>query len=358
MAESKNLRLTLCFLLAIVAGLCATAIALRESGNLSAPEETRLVDTPFRFPEHLRIATYNLNGFRDENRFSDDGKFRYKYPKSEKSKRTLYETVLAVRPDVLAVQEIGGNAWLEEFSEALAHRGLPFPYRVCLNAHDEYNRLAILSRVPFSKTIEIQAPEKLTRGLLGIVIPVTGGNLLHVYNVHLKSKVSTDPDDPECNERRSREARYLRRLIELGIDDEITAKKIPSSVRFKKNEFRAGTPPKYFLLLGDLNDTPGSKPLASLEVETFARTLPAKNDDGGILTYFNPKRGYFHTFDRIFASPALFKHFYVPDSAKIFESSQAQTASDHRLVYADFDFTETARRVRKSGDTATPREKN
>jgi endonuclease/exonuclease/phosphatase family metal-dependent hydrolase len=180
--------------------------------------------------------------------------------------------------------------------------------------------------------------------LLGVVVPVADGKLLVVYNVHLKSKVSSDPDDPESNERRSREARYVRRLIEYNVCEEKTAEKIPASVRARMPSRMEFAPPELFLLLGDFNDVPASKPLASLEVESFARSLPARNDTGGILTFFNPQRGYFHTFDRIFASPEIFKKYYVPSSAKIAEFPWSQTASDHRLVYADFDFLSAERR--------------
>lgn len=350
MADRKRLRLTLCGLLAFTAALCVAAAFFSEK-RISA-ESTLAAGTakPFEFPERLRVATYNLHNFRDENRFSEKGKFQYKHPKSEKSKEALYRTIIEVRPDVLAVQEVGGAEWLRELAAALERRGLAFPYSVCLEGRDGYNRLAILSRVPFSKTIEIIAPEKLTRGMLGVVIPVSGGSLFHVYNVHLKSKVSADPDDPEGAERRSREARYVRRLIEFDVRDEKTASKIPASVRFPVSERRENVAPEFFVLLGDFNDNPGSKPLASLEVESFARALPAKNEDGGVLTFFNPNRGYFHTFDRIFASPALFKKFYVPESAKIAEFSWSQTASDHRLVYADFDFAGTLRREKNVPD--------
>ena len=341
MAGRKNLRLTLCFLLLSVALLCCGSMALRffaeKRVSVSCPEDVPA--SLFEFPERLRVATYNLHNFRDENRFSEKGEFRYKYPKTDKEKNALYRTILEVRPDVLAVQEIGGDAWADELAETLARRGLAFPYRVCLEGGDEYNRLAILSRVPFFREIKIPAPKKLTRGLLGVVIPVDGGNLLHVYNVHLKSKVSSDPDDPECNERRSREARYVRRLIEFNISDEKSAAKVPASVRLEAPRHWKKSPPELFLLLGDFNDVPRSDSLAALEAESFARALDAKNENGGVLTYFNPRRGYFFTFDRIFASPKLFRKYYVPASARIAEFSWSQAASDHRLVYADFDFS-------------------
>lgn len=350
MADRKTLRLTLSGLLTFAAALCVAAAFYSEKSGSAETSLPAGTSARFEFPSRLRVATYNLHNFRDENRFSEKGKFQYKHPKSEKSKEALYRTVLEVRPDVLAVQEIGGFEWVNELAEALDRRGLAFPYRVCLEGRDKYNRLAILSRVPFSKTIEIVAPEKLTRGMLGVIVPVASGNLLHVYNVHLKSKVSTDPDDPESAERRSREARYVRRLIEFNVRNEKAALKIPASLRLPASERRENAAPEFFVLLGDFNDNPGSKPLAALEVEAFARLLPAKNKDGGVLTFFNPNRGYFHTFDRIFASPALFRNFYVPESAKIAEFSWSQTASDHRLVYADFDFTGTLQHEKNSSE--------
>lgn len=349
MSDRNVLRLTLCGVLTILALICTTLAFFTGKDEASTPFPAGAgVSERFEFPSRLRIATYNLHNFRDENRISEEGRFLYKHPKSEKSKEALYRTIEAVRPDILAVQEIGGEPWLSEFADALARRGIAFPYRACLEGRDGHNRLAIISRVPFSKKIEISAPRKLTRGLLGIVVPVSDGNLLYVYNVHLKSKVSTDPDDPECNGRRAREARYVRRLIEFSAQDEKAAEKIPASVRLPATMRAESVVPELFVLLGDFNDTPGSKSLSALEVDAFARALPARNSDGGVLTFFNPNRGYFHTFDRIFASPMLFKKFYAEDSAKIAEFDWSQIASDHRLVYADFDFEGTSRRNKKN----------
>lgn len=290
------------------------------------------------FPQKLRIATYNLRNFNTGNRIGDDGKFKYNAPKSEKSKRAVYSVILAVRPDMLAVQEIGGEAWLNELADALERGGLAFPHRIVLNGYDEHHKLAILSRIPFSKTIEIEAREKLTRGLLGVVVSLPDGKSLHLYNVHLKSKRSSNPDDPESANRRLAEARYVRRLIEYGISDEKTAEKIPSSLRFPLPARLKKKGADLFVLTGDFNDVPASKPLAPLEVRRFAQSLDARDSSDGVFTFFNPNRGYFHTFDRIFVSPEVFEKYYVPASAKIADFPWAQAASDHRLVYADFTF--------------------
>jgi len=343
MHNRRKLRFSLVSLLTAVAVLCVAAFySAQQNPFAGTPSSVSEAESgEFSFPEKLRVATYNLHNFRDENRYNDNGVFRYKHPKPEKSKQAIYDTILDVRPDILCVQEIGGKVWLDELANALAQRGLSFPYRVVLNAYDTHNRNAILSRVPISKTIELKLSHQITRGVLGVVVPVAGGRLFYVYNVHLKSKVSKEPDDPESVQRRSREARVVRRVIEFGIDDEKLAEKINGAARFVPPPGIAKRKSsELFVLVGDFNDVPESKPLEPIEAKAFATALPAKNSDGGVFTFFNPNRGYFHTFDRIFVSPEIFKKFYVPESAKIAEFSWSQKASDHRLVYADFDFSE------------------
>lgn len=349
----QKARIGVVALLVGVAALCFFALLFsRERGvepaGVPAPAagtETR--GEAFAFPSHLRIGTYNLHNFRDEHRFSAEGRFRSFAPKPDAEKQAVYRTILEARPDILAVQEIGGEEWLDELAEALARRGLAFPYRALLCGADSRNRMAILSRVPFSKTIEIAATKKLARGLLGVVVPVSGGGLLHVYCVHLKSKVSSDPDDPECDARRRREARFIRRLIDFRVEDEKTAEKIPASQKFTVPAALKKNPPALFALVGDFNDDPGSSPLRALEASSFASALPAKDSCGSAITYANPRREYFHAFDRIFVSPEIYGKYYVPASAKIADFPWAAAGSDHRLVYADFDFSGAARRSRQ-----------
>lgn len=354
MRQRKKNRFSLTAFAAFIVALCIVvlfnealidaevpnSVSAQTTENAGVPAAQSAPNSRFEFPTRLRVGTYNLHNFRDADRFSKDGKFQYRRPKSEASKEALYRTILKVQPDVLAVQEIGGNAWLEEMAQALAERGLAFPYRELLEAYDRYNRVAILSRVPFSKTIKIEVRKKLMRGLLGIGIPVADGQIFYVYTTHLKSKISNDPDDPDAGGKRGREAVLIRRLIEYDVRDEKTAEKIPSvwnigvPASLKKNG-----PPALFALMGDFNDNPGTPALAPLEAATFATALPAKASDGGSVTFVNTRYNYYNTFDRIFVSPAVYKKFYVPLSAKIADFPWAGTASDHRLVYADFDFS-------------------
>lgn len=338
-------RFTLVALLGFVAAICV-AFAFAEPDRRE-PESAVVAATSeasLEPPSRLRVGTYNLRNFHNENRFSGKGKFVYKGPKPEKSKLAMYRIICEVRPDILAVQEIGGEAWLDELATALERRGLSFPYRTWLEGDDRFHRLAVLSRIPFDREIKISAHRTLSRGLLGVSVALAEGKTLYIYNVHLKSKVASNRDDPDWNRRRLDEARAVRRLIDYRILDEKAAERIPYALRSAvPDKFKKATP-ELFLLVGDFNDVPESKPLAPLEADAFARALPAKDSAGGVKTYFNPKRGYFHTLDRIFVSPEIFKKYYLPDSARIADFPGASTASDHRLVFADFDFSENRSR--------------
>lgn len=328
------------------AGTTATSERFADSAAGTASHDSR-----YRFPTRLRVGTYNLHNFCDEDRISGKKKFQRRAPKPAKEKEAIYRTILKVQPDVLAVQELGGEKWLEEIAEALEARGLSFPYRVLLEGYDSYNRVAIFSRVPFSKIVKLGVPRKLTRGLLGVVIPVADGKAFYFYTTHLKSKVSNDIDDPESSSRRLREARLVRRLIDYGVTDEKTAAKIPSVPNMSvPAKIKKAGPPTLFALVGDFNDDPGSAALAPLEASTFATALPAKGTLGSVATYVNVKRNYFNTFDRIFVSPTIYNKYYVPNSARIADFPWASTASDHRLVYADIDFSlpQTAEETKNS----------
>lgn len=338
-------RFTLVVLLGFVAALCVAFVIA--DPDRREPESVVAVATSegsSDVPSRLRIGTYNLRNFHNENRFSGNGKFVYRGPKPEKAKLAMYRIICEVRPDILAVQEIGGEAWLDELAAGLKRRGLSFPYRTWLAGDDRFHRLAVLSRLPFAQEIKISASGTLSRGLLGVSVEIDEGKSLYIYNVHLKSKVNANSDDPDWNRRRLAEARAVRRLIDYHVLDDKAAERIPYALRSAVPEKFKKDTPELFLLVGDFNDVPESKSLSPLEVNAFARALPAKNFSGGVKTYFNPKRGYFHTVDRIFVSPKIFEEYYLPSSARIADSPEAQTASDHRLVFADFDFSENRSR--------------
>jgi hypothetical protein len=97
----------------------------------------------FDLSKTFRVATYNVENYLDDTA-----------PrccvKSAASKAKVCECIRALRPDVLALQEIGSVAALLELRAALQAEGLDFPHWEHVIGSDANVHVAILSRFPFS----------------------------------------------------------------------------------------------------------------------------------------------------------------------------------------------------------------
>jgi len=91
----------------------------------------------------FRVATYNVENYLDDTASRC-------CVKSAASKTKVRECIRALRPDVLALQEMGGVAALLELRAALQTEGLDFPYWEHVTGSDADVHVAILSRFPFS----------------------------------------------------------------------------------------------------------------------------------------------------------------------------------------------------------------
>src|SRR5579862_2720676 len=95
--------------------------------------------------ESFRIATYNLESYLDVGTPTRPAK-------STESKTKIRESILALRPDVLALQEVGSQSALAELRDSLSTNGLKLPFWLFLSAADTNVHLAVLSRFPFATT--------------------------------------------------------------------------------------------------------------------------------------------------------------------------------------------------------------
>src|SRR5439155_3736000 len=93
--------------------------------------------------ESFRVATYNLENYLDEPT-------QTRAAKSAEAKAKVREHILAVKPDVLALQEIGSVRALEELRTSLREAGLALPYWEHVGGADTNVHVAIVSRVPFT----------------------------------------------------------------------------------------------------------------------------------------------------------------------------------------------------------------
>src|SRR5438552_1741831 len=102
-----------------------------------------LLSLSFAGAETFRVATYNVENYLDEATTT-------RHAKSAEAKAKVRESILALKPDVLALQEIGQLSALQELRGSLKAAGLEFPYWEHVTGYDTNIHLAILSKFPFT----------------------------------------------------------------------------------------------------------------------------------------------------------------------------------------------------------------
>ena len=68
----------------------------------------------------FRVATYNLENYVDVPT-------QTRVAKSAEAKAKVRESIIALKPDVIALQEMGSLAALKELSDSLKNQGLDLP---------------------------------------------------------------------------------------------------------------------------------------------------------------------------------------------------------------------------------------
>ncbi|MGC9452806.1 MAG: endonuclease/exonuclease/phosphatase family protein [Oceanipulchritudo sp.] len=194
----------------------------------------------------FRLASWNLQNYLSGNRF-EEGSFRLEYPMPEKRKARIRQLLHQARPDILFLQEIGSAAHLKELQMDLAAGGLSYPYARFSASPEARSGLAFLSMIPPAEVLFHDPLPLDPHGAPGNVLPrgiqevrfLIGGNPLRLFHVHLKSRYSADPADPESLRLRAAGLAALHHFLSLHL---------------------LADPSSAFALVGDLN-TPFSSPL-------------------------------------------------------------------------------------------------
>jgi len=278
----------------------------------------------------LTVATYNVENYLVADRMVD-GVYRTAYPKPEKERQALVRVIAGVAPDILAVQEMGTAPFLAEFQAELKQAGQDFPYTTLLAASDPDRHVAVLSKVPF-KAVNPHASIKVKyqgrsdvvkRGLLEVVVATDQGDLA-ILVAHLKSKRTDHPEDPEASAQRHAEAEAVRDLVLARFPDPTRAK---------------------YVLCGDWNDTPYSKPIRTLlrrGSKELGELLVAPDSRGETWTQHYRREDLYSRFDYLLVSPAL-KPFVATGRARIWDGSGTGEGSDHRPVVMELKLTAAPR---------------
>jgi endonuclease/exonuclease/phosphatase family metal-dependent hydrolase len=273
--------------------------------------------------ETLTIATYNIENYGAADRMTEDG-YRKDYPKPELEKRALRRVIQALDADVLVLQEMGPQPYFEEFRRDLKSEGIDYLHAVLLEGADADRHVAILSRRAFKSVIQYREleisyfgkKEKVKRGLLEVVLATDAGDLT-IFAVHLKSRFTDRPDDPESGIRRLSEATAVRDGI---------LKRFPNPQAAR------------FVIVGDCNDTKGSKPLDRLTARgktTISEILPVADSHGETWTHTFRKEESYSRVDYLLVSPGL-RTAVEGNAARIYDGEGVSEASDHRPVVARF----------------------
>jgi len=278
----------------------------------------------------FRVATYNVETYLDTPTESRP------HVKSPAARAKVRESIRALHPDVLALEEMGTTNALLELRAALASEGLDLPYWEHLQGYDTNIHVAVLSRLPIiarhphtndSLLVDGHA-FRVSRGFAELAIRAATNFTFTLIAAHLKSKRPVGEADEA--ELRLAEAQALRGIVD--------------------GHLRAN-PAARLIVLGDFNDTVDSAPIKAIlgrGQTKLTDTRPAERN-GDIpagahgryeprnvaWTYFYGEKDEYSRIDYLLLSPALVKN-WVRQDTYIPTLANWGMASDHRPIVATF----------------------
>ncbi len=278
--------------------------------------------------ERFSVATYNVENYLD-------GPVPGRTAKTAEAKAKVRDTLLTLRADVVALQEMGSTNALLELRASLQTAGLDYPHWEHISGRDTNIHVAVLSRFP----IVARRPHtddsfllngrrfRVSRGFVEMDIQVTPQFQLTLLAAHLKSKRPvTEADQAELREQ---EALLLREKIDARLK---------------------ASPDAPLLVVGDLNDTRGAKPIRTVigrgrtalvdlrpeEATRAAPDAPLQRTAANVTwTYFYNREDTYSRFDYVLANRALAARV-VPEQTCVLALPWWREASDHRPVLVTF----------------------
>ena len=278
----------------------------------------------------FRVATYNVENYLDQPTESRH------LVKSAEARAKIRESIESIKPDVLALQEMGTTNALLELRASLAADGLDYPFWEHVGGADTNVHVAVLSRLPIvarrphTNDLFLLDGRQLhvERGFGEVDIQAATNFTFTLIVTHLKSRRPI-PNANEAEERLG-EAKILRDIIDR---------------HFTHN------PSARLLVLGDFNDVKDSDPVktvigrgrfmltATRPAERNGDNAPAEksNYDPRNVTWteYYGKEDAYTRMDYIFISPALARD-WVKEQTYLPTIPNWGVASDHRPIVAAF----------------------
>ena len=279
-------------------------------------------------PLVFRVGTFNVENYLDAPSGS-------RHAKSAEAASAVQKSILALRPDVIALQEVGTSNVLLDLQARLKTNGLDLPFWDEVEGHDTNIHVCVLSRFPIvarhphtNDTFLLDGRRLFVRrGFADLEIEVTPHYRFALIAAHLKSRLPTDLADEA--EWRYAEAKALRSIIEARL---------------------AENPQEDLVVLGDLNDLKDSKPLHAIMGRGAARlvdTCPAERngDDAGPAnghearrvnwTHYYAKEDVYSRIDYILLNRTMHRR-WLSQETYVLALPNWGVASDHRPLAAGF----------------------
>lgn len=281
--------------------------------------------------ETFRVAAYNVENYLDQPTETR------RNPKSEEAKAKVREVILAMKPDVLVMPEMGQLSALIELQASLKKAGLDLGHQEIVPGWDTNIHVAVLSKHPITArrshtndTFLLSGRRfHVSRGFAEVEITVNPQYQFTVFGAHLKSRRPI-PDADEA-EMRLEEAKLLREKIEARL---------------------AANPNANIIVAGDLNDTYDQPPIKAIigrGRNALTDTRPAeKNGDDQpnptnprwfprnvAWTHYYGKEDSYSRIDYLLVSPGMARE-WVKEETYIPTTPNWGIGSDHRPVLATF----------------------
>jgi endonuclease/exonuclease/phosphatase family metal-dependent hydrolase len=280
--------------------------------------------------ETFRVATYNVETYLDTPT-------QTRPVKSPAARAQVQRNLLALKPDVVALQEMGGTSALRELQDSLKAAGLDLPYWEHVAGFDTNIHVAILSRFPFTARRPHTNDDfllggrrfRVSRGFGEVDVRVNAHFSFTLLTAHLKSRRVTAPADEA--ELRLEEARIFRGIIDARL---------------------SADPSLNLVVLGDFNDTQDSISTRMILGHGRSRlidTRPAESNDDNALgdgpsgdsrritwTHYFSKNDTFSRIDYILLSPAMAR-CWIANETRVLRIANWGAASDHRPLVATFE---------------------
>jgi len=284
----------------------------------------------FAGAETFRVASYNVEGYLDQPTETRSSKL-------SAAKAKVRESILALQPDVLALQEMGSTNALLELRDSLKAEGLDLPYWEHVAGFDTNIHVALLSKFPFT-ACRLHTDDsfllsgrrfRVSRGFVEVDIQVNTNYSFTLIAAHLKSRRAVAQADEA--ELRLEEAKLLREKIED---------------RFAAN------PSVNLVVVGDFNDTKDSastKAVIGRGKYKLVDTRPAERDGHNApgpnaawqlrnvtWTHYYSKEDTYSRIDYILISPGLARE-WVANDTYVLTLPNWGVGSDHRPIVASFE---------------------